>query len=185
VFVSKGDLGKSLDLWGCAWCRGRDLCCGFFTLLNRHIITASGLFGWAIFYNAVAFGLRAPFGLVVDYFRIPRPAAALGCVLVAGSTITYSAMPLYSVIVVGIGNALFHVGGGGISFNLVPKRATPPGIFAAPGALGIGVGTVIGKTGHFIAWPFISLLLASSLLMYAVQMPEMDYDRQKSKDTMR
>ena len=155
----------------------------FFTLLYKHSITTSNLFTYAIFYNVVAFGLRAPFGLVVDYFRISRPAAALGCLLVASSAITYSAMPLFALIVVGIGNALYHVGGGGISFNLVPKRAMPPGIFAAPGALGIGVGTVIGKTGHFIAWPFISLLLAFSLLMYTVQMPKMDCNQLEDRNT--
>jgi FSR family fosmidomycin resistance protein-like MFS transporter len=71
----------------------------------------------------------------------------------------------------GIGNALFHVGGGAISLELAHGKAALPGIFVAPGALGLMIGIWIGKGGYFIAWPFILLLMGSAVLILRLPRP--------------
>ena len=87
--------------------------------------------------------------------------------------------PLFSIVLAGVGNALFHVGGGSISLNLTPKKAAAPGIYVAPGALGVTAGVLIG-TGGFVAWPFILLLAVACAIIIKVKPPAVDYNQQKA-----
>jgi len=66
--------------------------------------------------------------------------------------------------------------------NLTPKKATAPGIYVAPGALGLLVGTLLGKGGQFVAWPFILILAILCLLMFIIKKPEMNYEREEIKE---
>ncbi|RPI92092.1 MAG: hypothetical protein EHM40_14010 [Chloroflexi bacterium] len=117
-----------------------------------------------IIYDILAFSTQPIFGLLADTFRAPVRSAVLGILLIAASTL-FLPIPLLAALMAGIGNALFHVGGGVISLNLASGKAALPGIYVAPGALGLMIGTWIGKGGHFIAWPFILLLLGSVVLI--------------------
>lgn len=118
-----------------------------------------------LMYDVIAFSIQPLLGLLVDRLKITAPLAAVGMMLVAMSTLMLDA-PLAAVIVTGIGNALFHVAGGQVSLELDFGKATLPGIFVAPGALGVTVGIMIGKSGSFISWPFeiILLVLAVAVL---------------------
>lgn len=131
-----------------------------------------------ILYNVLAFGLQAVFGLVTDYLHSPKITALSGCVLTGISAVIFSFSPVLAVILISIGNALFHVGGGSISLNLTPKKATAPGIFVAPGAIGVLVGTLIGKSGNYVAWQFVLLLFILCVIILLVKEPEIDYGRQ-------
>jgi len=152
-----------------------------FSILKNQIFNTTEFISLVILYNALAFGLQAIFGLVVDYFKSPRAAALLGCVLTGISAITFLAFPIIAVIFAGIGNALFHIGGGSISLNLTPKKAAAPGIYVAPGALGLLVGTLLGKNGQFVVWPFVLTLVVLCLLMFVIKKPEMNYERKEIK----
>lgn len=111
-----------------------------------------------ILYNVLAFALQAPFGLFVDKLKMPVHSAIIGTLLVAVATL-FIKTPFVAASISGIENALFHIGGGIISLNLIPKKATMPSIYVAPGALGLMVGALVGKAGFFISWPFIGLLI--------------------------
>ncbi len=124
-----------------------------------------------VFYDILAFSTQPVFGLLADKFKIPVYSAVLGVVLVAAATL-FLPVPFLAASLAGIGNALFHVGGGIISLNLVPGKAALPGIYVAPGALGLMIGTLIGKGGHFVAWPFILLLLGSAALFLRIPRPD-------------
>jgi FSR family fosmidomycin resistance protein-like MFS transporter len=124
-----------------------------------------------IFYNTLAFATQPLFGLLVDTFRAPIHAAVGGTLLVAAATL-FLQVPLLAVVLTGIGNALFHVGGGVISLGLAPGKAALPGIYVAPGALGLMIGILIGKGGHFVAWPFILLLIGATVALLQVPRPE-------------
>jgi FSR family fosmidomycin resistance protein-like MFS transporter len=67
------------------------------------------------------------------------------------------------------------VGGGSISLNLTPNRATAPGIFVAPGAIGLAIGIMVGKTGQFVPWMFVAVLAACCAGIAAVRIPPVDY----------
>jgi FSR family fosmidomycin resistance protein-like MFS transporter len=53
-----------------------------------------------------------------------------------------------------------------------PRRATSPGIFVGPGALGLAVGIWAGKGGFVVAWPFlIALSLAFVVTLFLPDPP--------------
>lgn len=128
-----------------------------------------------ITYNVIAFSLQALIGFAVDTFRFPKLAAIIGCVLAGISTLTIG-FPWLTVILVGLGNAFFHVGGGVISLNLNPGKATFPGIFVSTGAIGLLIGVLIGKSGNFNAVPFILLLLFLVIAIKLVKPPAINYE---------
>jgi len=132
---------------------------------------SQNLFQLIVIYDILAFSTQPVFGLWVDTFRVPVHSAVLGILLVAASTL-FLPIPILAASISAIGNALFHVGGGVISLNLAAGRAALPGIYVAPGALGLMIGTLIGKGGHFIAWPFIQLLVGSAILILRIPKPE-------------
>jgi FSR family fosmidomycin resistance protein-like MFS transporter len=137
--------------------------------LGQH--EAQHLFYMIIGYDVVAFSIQPLLGLTIDRLNRPRYAAALGTSMVAAATLLLS-VPSLAALLAGLGNALFHVGGGVISLNLDPGKAAYPGIYVAPGAVGLMAGTLIGKGGHFVAWPFILLLAAAALLMLTIPAPK-------------
>jgi MFS transporter, FSR family, fosmidomycin resistance protein len=132
---------------------------------------SQNLFQLIIIYDIIAFSTQPVFGLLVDKFKLPAWAAALGLLLVAASTLMIQ-LPVLAALTAAIGNAIFHVGGGVVSLNLAPGKAALPGIYVAPGALGLMIGTLIGKSGGFIAWPFLLLLLGSAVLILSIPAPE-------------
>ncbi len=115
------------------------------------------LFQSILIYNVIAFSTQPVFGILADAFKKPVFSAVSGMLLVAVSTLLLR-VPLWAAILAGLGNALFHIGGGITSLNLARGKAALPGIFVAPGALGVAAGLWIGKGGSFSAWPFILLL---------------------------
>jgi FSR family fosmidomycin resistance protein-like MFS transporter len=150
-----------------------------FSVFRNQIVGTDSIIGLVILYNALAFGLQAIFGLATDYLKSPRAVAFLGCILTGLSAITFLSFPIIAVIFAGLGNALFHIGGGSISLNLTPKKAAAPGIFVAPGALGLFAGALLAKNGQFIVWPAILILAVLCVVMFLIKKPEMDYKKEE------
>jgi len=158
------------------------VCAGVvFSIFKNEIVDTSHFFVLVILYNILAFGLQIVFGLFADYFKSPRLVALLGCILTGISALIFMYYPIIAVIFAGLGNALFHVGGGSISLNLTPGKASAPGVYVAPGAFGLLIGTLLGKNGQFVAWPFIIGLIVFSILMFIIKKPEMNYKRERTK----
>ncbi|MDD4607169.1 MAG: hypothetical protein PHS07_02420 [Patescibacteria group bacterium] len=159
-----------------------DLCCAVvvFSTLLYHGYDAKDVFIFVVAYNVIAFGLQAPFGFLVDRYQVPKESALIGCILVLSSFFIFS-IPALVIILSGLGNAFFHVGGGSISLNFNPTKATAPGIFVAPGALGLTIGIMVGKSGSFISWPFVLLLIASCLFIISRKIPEINYQKISAK----
>ncbi len=134
-----------------------------------------------ILYDILAFSPQPLLGLVADKFKLPVYAAVSGILLVAASTL-FLPIHLFAALLAGIGNALFHIGGGIITLDLASGKATLPGIYVAPGALGLMIGTLIGKNGHFIAWPFILLLMIFAMLALRIPKPETTAPRELPAD---
>jgi FSR family fosmidomycin resistance protein-like MFS transporter len=142
---------------------------------------ADNLYIWIILYNVLAFGFQSILGIIIDYFKSPKLGAILGSVFVGLASVISVTYPIMAFIFAGLGNALFHVGGGTISLNLTPKKAIAPGIFVAPGALGLFVGTMIGKNGQFSVSISILILIILVVLMLNVKKPIINYDQIKIK----
>ena len=127
-------------------------------------------------YNILAFAGQSVLGLAIDKYRFTRGAILLGVVSTALAVILMRFHPLTTAILAGLGNALFHVGAGALSLHVRTGRATPPGIFVAPGALGLGLSAWIRKSDLVFVWPFMVVLSLVFFYALASANPRVPYD---------
>ncbi len=162
-------ISANLFVYGAAHLLVDAVCIGvLFSVVSSPIYSSTFATYLIITYNLLAFGLQVFVGFLADILKASRVPAALGIAITALSTVFIVPVPAAAVVIAGIGNALFHVGGGVVSLGLTPRRAAAPGIFVAPGALGLMVGTLLGKSGHFVAWPFLIGLTFMVVLIFVV-----------------
>lgn len=138
------------------------------------------LLAYILLYNVLAFGLQLPLGWFSDRLHQPVLAAITGVVLVALSLMLFL-HPLAAIILAGIGNALFHVGGGTIALNLRPGKAALPGVFVAPGGIGLVAGALLLKFYGYHPLFCSMLLLAMGTLILAVKSPRIYYAAVKER----
>src|SRR5664279_4452577 len=70
-----------------------------------------------VLYNALAFGLQLPFGHLLDKFGQSKFVSIAGLFFLILAYV-FMRSPLLAVVLAGIGNALFHVGGGQVSLSI-------------------------------------------------------------------
>ena len=183
--LSHGRIGANLAVFGCAHALVDVIGAGIlFTLWQQKTLGAEETGFCFLLFNLVAFGLQPVLGLLLDRWQRPRDCAIAGCLLAGMGVIGFSQRPLFSLVLVGLGNALFHIGAGSICLQLTPGRAAAPGIFVAPGAIGLFLGSYLGQSGTFASWPFILMLLLLCGIMLILPLPAIDYRRdQDSRPT--
>lgn len=130
---------------------------------------------YVVLYNTIAFALQAPLGFIADRIRKPAETAVIGCLLVLTGVLTYSTIS-FAFIIAGLGNALFHLGGGITVLNLRPGKASLPGIYVSTGAIGLLMGTLTGKSVHFSILPLAVLLVAASVIIFCIKRPHINYN---------
>ena len=139
-----------------------DLSCA---LLAFRTLSASPDFALCLLlYNFCAFALQMPLGLLADRLDRNGAVAAAGCALVA---LAYAVpLPLAAAVTAGVGNALFHLGGGIDTLNTGLRRSAALGIFVSPGAVGLFLGTLWGRGDAVSLWagPVGLLVLAGAIL---------------------
>ena len=111
-----------------------------------------------LLYNFCAFALQMPLGLAADRLGRNGAVAAAGCVLTATAFVPPPGAT--AAVAAGVGNALFHLGGGMDVLGGSRGRAAALGVFVSPGALGLYVGTLWGRSGSLPLWPVPLVLLA-------------------------
>jgi len=154
-----------------------DACCFF--LIMGGIDAREKIATYIVSYNILAFGLQLPLGWFIDKIKKPAAASALGCIILILGLFMYH-HALVATILAGIGNALFHVGGGTISLNLNRRKAALPGIFVSTGTLGLFVGVFMAKQIHFQPVLPAIILISLALTILTTQSPRILY---KSKKT--
>lgn len=112
-----------------------------------------------LLYNFCAFAMQMPLGLLADLVGHGRRFALAGGAVVAGMCLIPSFGPV-GAAVLGLGNGVFHIGGGLDVLKLSPRRAAPLGVFVSPGAFGIYLGTLLGKAA-LSPLPALAALLAA------------------------
>lgn len=176
--VKNGMIISNLIVYGLAHALVDGVCIGSILLLFfNKVVTNEYLFILIVLYNLIAFGTQPLFGFISDLLKSSKNTAIKGCILVGIGSLVTGIYPIIGVIILGIGNALFHIGGGVVSLNLTPGKATAPGIFVAPGALGLFIGGILTKNGVFdVIYAFIFLLLMS-VIIFIVKPPEINFVR--------
>lgn len=110
-----------------------------------------------LLYNTLAFSTQCLVGLAADRVRRHGIAAASAMALVAlGFALPVPA--LLRICLIGAGNSLFHVAGGVMVLERSGGKAGPLGVFVAPGAVGLALGTL---------WPQLGAVFAVGLLLCA------------------
>jgi FSR family fosmidomycin resistance protein-like MFS transporter len=149
-------------------------------LLLGGIDVRGDLLTYLIIYNLLAFGLQLPFGWMLDRIHQPVLTAVLGLVVLSMAIMLFI-HPMAAIILAGIGNALFHVGGGTVSLNLRPGKAAMPGVFVAQGGIGLFAGGLILKLYGFHPGSFALLLLGMGVIVFLIKSPTILYEIKKAK----
>ena len=155
-----------------------DLCCAW-SMLRAGAATGQTLI-ILVFYHRLAFGLQAFFGMFLD--RKPgmyQNAAILGCFMTAAGVILTNVSAPGAVAFCGLGNALFHVGGGVEALRRQPGMGRS-GVFVSAGAVGLAIGILWGNGGTVGApLPLGVLLIAAGGVMLSGKPDGEDAPRKK------
>jgi FSR family fosmidomycin resistance protein-like MFS transporter len=138
-----------------------DLACAF--VLIRFARPAAAWATAALLYNFFAFAGQMPLGLLADRFGNGRMFAAVGCLLVSAAYVMPDA-PLLLAVTAGVGNALYHIGGG---FDVLRTgdRAGLLGVFVSPGAFGLFLGVLLARSPFPPYIPPLLLLAAAAAVL--------------------
>ena len=144
-----------------------DFSCAF--LVYRTMLENPVLGLCLLLYNFCAFALQLPVGLLADSWNRNGIVAAVGCTVVALAFLP--AFPaVLAAIIAGIGNGLFHVGGGLDVLNDSREKASALGIFVSPGAFGLYIGGVLGQRGLLpMSLPVLALFAMAVLILAVVR----------------
>ena len=143
-----------------------DFLCAFtvYSRLNRSAVTD------VVLYNFCAFVLQMPLGLLADLLNFKKKEQAgllfsgIGAALTVFGTFTF-------IPVLGLGNALFHVGGGIITIHqddALKRKGKGLGTFVAPGAIGLFLGQVLAKYHVLIQFFAIAALAVLYVRTYTI-----------------
>ena len=116
-----------------------------------------------IIYNFFAFAFQVPIGYVLDKIKLYKYISIVGFILIGLCyLINYNNIFILATII-GVGNAFFHLEGGVNIYNISKGKAFLNGVFVAPGALGIFLGTTFRdeliKTKFPVFLIFLSIIL--------------------------
>ena len=142
-----------------------DFACAF--LMFRFVAGTPDGYLCVLLYNFCAFAMQMPGGIIADRVNRNFLFAVFGCTL-AALAFGFVHSPVAATIIVGIGNAMFHIGGGIDVLNISEKKLGALGVFVSPGAFGVYYGTMLGRGGVFSAAFFpLALLVAAGLIFAA------------------
>jgi FSR family fosmidomycin resistance protein-like MFS transporter len=131
----------------------------------------------ALAYNLLAFGTQPLIGVVVDRLQRPRLAVTAGLLAMSGALLVVLFQPMVAVLLAGLGSALLHVGGGALALCATPRRAAGPGLFAAPGVLGLALGSALALAQTPAGPALAAVLLALAAAVLSHPLPVLPYHR--------
>ena len=128
-----------------------------------------GALAFVLGYDVLAFAGQVPFGWLIDRFDLRRGSALFGLLLTTFALLAGANAGITVLLLAGAGNALFHVGAGAMVLAGSKQRAAPAGVFVAPGALGLGLGLLLGRKFLTVpVWPWLFALAAACLVVLLV-----------------
>lgn len=126
-------------------------------------------------YNLLAFGSQPLLGMLADHVRAPRRFVQGGLLLHVVALVLSRRFPELAVGAAGLGSAAFHVGGGALALCATRGRATGPGLFAAPGVVGLALGGLFATRGLLVVGPALALLVLLMALIAVLRPPVLPY----------
>ena len=150
-----------------------DASCGFliFRYVGHGRFEPAMIMFLVVLYNSLAFGGQWLIGALADWFDAYRFFAIVGTVLCAVALPIAPSWTLHAIIVIGTGNACFHVGAGALVLKSSGDRATESGVFVGPGAVGLSIGILLGANAVPCIPHFLLLFLLAAVLIFHVGRP--------------
>ncbi|HOD93007.1 MAG TPA: hypothetical protein PLT91_05230 [Clostridia bacterium] len=130
---------------------------------------------YILMYDLLAFSTQPITGIIADTLSRYRLFAIAGGILTSFGALFSLPIPI-KICMIGIGNSLFHVGGGAAILKGSSSKASPLGIFVAPGSMGLLLGTLFPSITIYAA---IALTVVSIILIWLK-----DYKSKKISEDM-
>lgn len=150
-----------------------DFCCIYYMVqVVMPACWTGGIETWLLYgvlYNFIAFAGQLPVGMFGDWLQRNQymVAAGLLCLLSVYVGTGFGLPLLPAVLLLGVGNACFHVGGGREAMAYRENACQPVGIFVATGAFGVFGGKWVAGQG--MNWiPTMMVVLGIALLLQLV-----------------
>ena len=127
-----------------------------------------------LLYNTLAFSTQCLVGYIADRMRSVRRMEAISVILL----VLGFALPVHGllkILLIGAGNSGFHVAGGVMTLRESEGKAGRLGVFVAPGAAGLTLGTLYPGLGT----AFAAALLAAAAVIYKIAVDEYDVKEQE------
>lgn len=137
-----------------------DLLCIFTlsTIVRTGLLSANELLWLYFLYSLTAFGTQVIWGSLMDNFGYEKYVLLVSGFMVIMGFLLIAMSPLLAVLLAGLGNALFHVSAGSLVLQGWDNKFGPIGIFVAPGAIGVLLGSY--SISQNISWGLpVSLLI--------------------------
>lgn len=135
----------------------------FSRLYVEHHTSAIAVF---LIYNLLAFVAQVPLGILIDKYNSPKCflQASVGCILLG---YLLSDLAILAVILIGVGNALFHICGGKYIAVASGNDIGALGIFVSTGAVGLVLGQKFFAYSAVIISFFAVLIVGTVVLLCA------------------
>lgn len=134
----------------------------------------------AVVYNFFAFAFQVPLGYLLDKFKTYKYVAIIGFGLIGVCYLINIKNIMILAAIVGIGNALFHLEGGVNAYALSKGKAFLNGLFVAPGALGVFLGTMFNSE-LIVSYIPMALITIAIMILFLVQAQDVNGELNKIK----
>lgn len=114
-------------------------------------------------YNLLAFVTQSPIGMLIDKYNKPKLMLGVSVIAIMLGYV-FSDICVLAVFFIGIGNSLFHVGGGKYVTDKSGNDISHLGIFVSTGAVGLVLGQRYFSSAPLI-YVFFGLITISAVLM--------------------
>ncbi|MFA7673213.1 MAG: hypothetical protein WCY62_05105 [Clostridia bacterium] len=131
------------------------------------IFSNDELIPYILMYDLLAFSTQGITGILTDIIGKAKYVAFAGGILVAAGAILPIPVPV-RVCMLGLGNSIFHVGGGAVILKGSDFKAYPLGIFVAPGSLGLVAGTLFPTGTLYFAMALAAFCIFIFILKPAI-----------------
>lgn len=143
-----------------------DFLCAFFIVnLLGNFDNAHYYWIAILLYNFFAFAFQVPLGIAIDKLKIKKYIGICGIILISSVYLLCFKNIILNAILLGIGNALFHLEGGINIYQLSEKKCALNGIFVSSGVLGIFLGMNLRLR---IMWLPFFLIVVALIMMFVL-----------------
>ena len=125
--------------------------------------TRSDFYMLLIVYNTLAFSTQAIVGIIADRWQKVQWLCGSGAMILVVLGFFIPGNVYLKTVLIGFGNSVFHVSCGQIVLIRSSGKAISLGVFVAPGAIGLSIGTLFPEYGSYYSF---ALLIAAAAMIF-------------------